>query len=400
MSEYIDELRAMWDDALAEAVRNRANKNAAENGDGAKYSLRSYSEQQLRNWENSKRIVVYSSEAQLREFIKDARAGRIGGRKMYFGMVPQNLAQKIMSETGINVDGYNCSLSAYEIQKIFKDHGNAATERLRGQRAVTEDDVAAIPEILQDADTIVPSDKKYNGKPAIQFTKNGNGRVNLVAVVSDKHLDLFVQTMYAGIKKGNLATPTGEQAPINTPEARRSTVSNNSIRSSSENSNTKIKKSERDSEGRTLSKEQQFYFADSKVRDRAGNLRVIYRGGLGILLYLTGESPRVQTCMGAASTLRTARRMLRSMARRGSFILMSKRRFQRRRQRLQKPNSASFLMRLPQTLMTTASKTMDMGRQLRACFDLYTANQILLCYMILTRRPSAIWQRRCGCSTT
>lgn len=229
-------------------MRNRANKNAAENGDGAKYSLRSYSEQQLRNWENSKRIVVYSSEAQLREFIKDARAGRIGGRKMYFGMVPQNLAQKIMSETGINVDGYNCSLSAYEIQKIFKDHGNAATERLRGQRAVTEDDVAAIPEILQDADTIVPSDKKYNGKPAIQFTKNGNGRVNLVAVVSDKHLDLFVQTMYAGIKKGNLATPTGEQAPINTPEASRSTVSNNSIRSSSENSNTKIKKSERDAE--------------------------------------------------------------------------------------------------------------------------------------------------------
>lgn len=246
MAEYMDELRAMWDDALSEAVRNRANKNAAENSDGAKYSLRSYSEQQLRNWENSKRIVVYSSEAQLREFIKDARAGRIGGRKMYFGMVPQNLAQKIMSETGINVDGYNCSLSAYEIQKIFKDHGNAATERLRGQRAVTEDDVAAIPEILQDADTIVLSDKKYNGKPAIQFTKNGNGRVNLVAVVSDKHLDLFVQTMYAGIKKGNLATPTGEQAPINTPEASRSTVSNNSIRSSSKNSNTKIKKSERD----------------------------------------------------------------------------------------------------------------------------------------------------------
>lgn len=41
MAEYMDELRAMWDSALAEAVRNRANKNAAENGDGAaRYSLR------------------------------------------------------------------------------------------------------------------------------------------------------------------------------------------------------------------------------------------------------------------------------------------------------------------------------------------------------------------------
>lgn len=272
MTDYMDELRAMWDSALSEAVRNRANKNAADTGDGAKYSLRSYSEQQIRNWENSKRIVVYSSDAQLRKFIKDARAGKIGGRKMYFGMVPQNLAQKIMSETGINVDGYNCSLSAYEIQKIFKDHGNAATERLRGQRAVTEDDVAAIPEILQNADTIVPSDKKYNGKPAIQFTKNGNGRVNLVAVVSDKHLDLFVQTMYAGIKKGNLATPTGEQAPINTPEASRSTVSNNNIRSSSENSNTKIKKSGREIAQERGKRRAEIYSELQRLKDERSRL--------------------------------------------------------------------------------------------------------------------------------
>nr|DAQ88435.1 MAG TPA: chromosome segregation protein [Caudoviricetes sp.] len=32
MTDYMDELRAMWDSALADAVRNRANKNAAENG--------------------------------------------------------------------------------------------------------------------------------------------------------------------------------------------------------------------------------------------------------------------------------------------------------------------------------------------------------------------------------
>lgn len=41
MTDYMDELRAMWDDALSDAVRNRANKNAAESGDGAiRYSLR------------------------------------------------------------------------------------------------------------------------------------------------------------------------------------------------------------------------------------------------------------------------------------------------------------------------------------------------------------------------
>ena len=38
MTDYMDELRAMWDSALSEAVRNRANKNAAENGDGVRHS--------------------------------------------------------------------------------------------------------------------------------------------------------------------------------------------------------------------------------------------------------------------------------------------------------------------------------------------------------------------------
>lgn len=38
MTDYMDELRAMWDDALSEAVRNRANKNAAENSDGVRHS--------------------------------------------------------------------------------------------------------------------------------------------------------------------------------------------------------------------------------------------------------------------------------------------------------------------------------------------------------------------------
>lgn len=38
MTDYMDELRAMWDDALSDAVRNRANKNAADTGDGVRHS--------------------------------------------------------------------------------------------------------------------------------------------------------------------------------------------------------------------------------------------------------------------------------------------------------------------------------------------------------------------------
>lgn len=44
-----------------------------------------------------------------------------------------------------------------------------------------------------------------------------------------EHSDLFVQTAYVNIKKGNLATPTGEQASANTPEANNGIVSGNSV---------------------------------------------------------------------------------------------------------------------------------------------------------------------------
>lgn len=276
-----EELQRRWNDALADATEtfNGAQGAQQENGtQGEKYSLRKYSDAQIENWKNSKRIVVYDNDIQLLDFIRDARAGKLGNKKIYFGMIPQNLATKVYSETGLQVENYNCSLSAYEIQKIFKDHGSERAESLRGQRAITETDIVDIPNVLQNADSIVLSKKKYEGKPAIEFIRNSDDRITLVAVVSDKHLDLFVQTMYAN-KKGNLATPTGEQAPINTPEASSGTVSKNSIRNLDAKVNMKVSNF-------TESLQFKRWFGDwqnhpdtaSKVVNEDGTPRVVYHG--------------------------------------------------------------------------------------------------------------------------
>ena len=247
MMKYADELSRIWDSALAGAVRNTEAASGTETASGnAKYSLREYSEEQKENWAHSKRIVIYSDEAHLRQFIRDARENKNSEKKMYFGRVPANMAEEVLKNTGLDIDGFNCSLSAYEIQKIFKDHGQQSTEGPRGQRAITEDDIVSIPDILQNADQIKLSPKLYNGKPVINFTAIGNDRVTVTAYVSDKHLDLAVQTMFANIKKGNLATLTDEQASVDTPEAGRGTVSNNTIPQSGEESNTKYSMRERD----------------------------------------------------------------------------------------------------------------------------------------------------------
>ena len=136
------------------------------------------------------------------------------------------------------------------------------------------DDFAHIVDIVLNPESVSLSEKTYMGKPAIVFTGDYNGRMNVVAVVSDKRLDLFVQTVYVNTKKGNLATPIGEQAPINTPEANNGTVSKINVTQSG----TDVKYSLSDSRGRQLTNEQAEYFKDSKVRDENGNLMVVYHG--------------------------------------------------------------------------------------------------------------------------
>ena len=108
---------------------------------------------------------------------------------------------EIERSTGLNIEGFNCSISAYEIRKIVKDHGNQEKEALRGQKEITETDFLRIPKAIASPRNIYRSSKDYEGKPVIVFEQGTNEKIHVVGVVSDKHLDLFVQTAYMTIKK-------------------------------------------------------------------------------------------------------------------------------------------------------------------------------------------------------
>ncbi len=225
--EYLnDRLKRVWD--------SKDKKNSTANV-GVKYGLNAYNQHQKDNWATSKRIVLYESDAQFKKFVEDSLSGKIADKKIYFGAVSVELADAIKRNTGINVENYNCSLSSDEILKINKDHGDQTKEEPRGQRAITIDDYLKFPQVVQNADDIVLSPKLYNGKPVILFIQNGNERTTVSAVVSDKRMDLFIQTAFINTKKGNLATPTADQATVNTPEANSGTVSNSIISTPDEN---------------------------------------------------------------------------------------------------------------------------------------------------------------------
>ena len=277
------EIAQAWAEAVSEAGENYQlqdgqKKNARE---GVRYSLRGYTEQQKKNWENSKRIVIYENKQQLSQFISDSIKDKTMDKKMYFGSIPSDLAARIEADTGVYVENYNLSLGSYEVRKILKDHGNEAKEAARGQRAIVPDDFGHITDVVLNPTNITLSEQDYMGKPAIVFSGENNGKMNVVAVVSDKRLDLFVQTVYTNVKKGNLATPIGEQAPINTPEANSSTVSDNSVPQQAAEVKGNVRYSARN---QTESKEFKRWFGDwqndpanaSKVVNEDGTPKVLY----------------------------------------------------------------------------------------------------------------------------
>ena len=103
-------------------------------------------------------------------------------------------------------------------------------------------------------------------------------------------------------KKGNLATPTGEQAPINTPEAKSSTVSNNSIRKSSRNVNSLSDQTETENSKKWFGDWQNDPPKASKVVNEDGTQKVVITGRMQNLRCLTyARVARTPVCAGEES---------------------------------------------------------------------------------------------------
>ena len=246
MTDYMDELRAMWDDALSDAVRNRANKNAADTGDGTKFSVREVDGQQIAWIENSS-----LSNKDLRDHKKIAEyIGRhIGevytiiesGQRVYIGEdLPSEYTQ-----------------SEYT-KRLLKN--NPATLKAKNRASDALGDMIEIASGRRWEKTKHTHNKdakfgmyRYNSRFAFAVN-GGNGTPNVHAY----DVELLIRNASDGKKYlydiVNIKKNTAYAIELQQRESRRggkdaasrNGVSDTSIRSSSENSNTKIKKSERD----------------------------------------------------------------------------------------------------------------------------------------------------------
>ena len=219
----------MFNKALESSQNNSTAKN-----NSAKYALKEYSQHQIDNWKESKTIVVYENDEQAKIFCEKALEDNSFKKKLYFGAITEDMARKIKQKTRIDVSNLNCCIRADEIRKILKNsHGNEKKENLRGQRAITIDDILLIPYVIQNADTVRRSETDYEGKPVIEFVKEIDGKTTVISYVSRKHKDLTVQTIYAGVKdkknRSLATTPSGDNSFSQTSKTLSGTTSTDTV---------------------------------------------------------------------------------------------------------------------------------------------------------------------------
>lgn len=273
-----DHIRKQFLDMLDNASENLYGGVEAENN--TKYSLDSYNKKQIDSFKNSNKIELYHSKEQLQKFVNDARQHKNLNKKMYFGVISNEMAEYIKNETGVDVKGYNVALRADNILKIFNSHGNETFELSRGQRAITDEDILKLPQLLNNIDYAEYAGK-YNGmqnsnNDFINLKSSKDDTITIGAFKQKKYLDLRIHTMYAK-NKGNNDDTANAKALASTSKT---SVGNVSFNSSISKYSDNVKKFslDVDSDGNELSPAQAEYFKDSKVRDDNGNLLVVYHG--------------------------------------------------------------------------------------------------------------------------
>lgn len=272
MTDYMDELRAMWDDALAEAVRNRANKNAAENGDGAKFSVREVGGQQIAWIENS---GLSSKDLRDHKKIAEYIGRHIGevytiiesGQRVYIGEdLPSEYTQ-----------------SEYT-KRLLKN--NPATLKAKNRASDALGDMIEIASGRRWEKTKHTHNKdakfgmyRYNSRFAFAVN-GGNGTPNVHAY----DVELLIRNASDGKKYlydiVNIKKNTAYAIELQQRESRRggkdaasrNGVSDTSIRSSPENSNTKIKKSEREITQERGKRRAEIYSELQRLKDERSRL--------------------------------------------------------------------------------------------------------------------------------
>ena len=181
----------------AEPQANRAAKAAQTSRLNNENGLSAYTPQEKVNLSSGVRNKIISTYQDAVEFIKNALANKSDVDRAYMGVVPESVAQRVAAETGIDISGFGVMMNGDDVRHILKRHGDSAAEALQGQVAVTENDVAQIPQVIANPDNVyLSAGGDGKGRQAIVFEKQiGDTYITIQGVANGKKL-LQTDTLY------------------------------------------------------------------------------------------------------------------------------------------------------------------------------------------------------------
>lgn len=168
--------------------------------------LAAYTPQERVNLSSGGRNKIVSTYQEALAFVKKALTSKKNVDRAYMGIVPNDVAGRILTESGVDISGYGVMMNGDDVRHILKGHGDSTAEAARGQVAVTESAIAQIPEVIAQPDNVyLSAESDGKGRQAIVFEKQiGDTYITIQGVANGKRL-LQTDTLY--IRKRRTRTP-------------------------------------------------------------------------------------------------------------------------------------------------------------------------------------------------
>lgn len=159
--------------------------------------LAAYTPQERVNLSSGGRNKIVSTYQEALAFVKKALTNKKNVDRAYMGIVPNDVAGRILTESGVDISGYGVMMNGDDVRHILKGHGDSTAEAARGQVAVTESAIAKIPEVIAQPDNVyLSAESDGKGRQAIVFEKQiGDTYITIQGVANGKRL-LQTDTLY------------------------------------------------------------------------------------------------------------------------------------------------------------------------------------------------------------
>lgn len=283
MQKYAQDLRELW----SSAVKSAGESNTFEGADTTSMLLKDRNKYPY-NMQTVIQDYIDSVDEKIKKDYEDVVNGNVKFKRNYINDVSEKQANDFNRLTGIDVRGYTNNINTNAYVHINQRHG---AEGVRDTTMSKSEDVARMKYVIENYDnaelvtkkggetdySIEFRDKKDRPAKMVKLSKKINGVYYVVITSADnKFKKLWVVSSY--IEKG-VTQALDVQAPRSDVRNALASPPNESISQNNKNDNDILKQDRNtDSEGNKLTKEQQEYFKDSKVRDDEGRLMVMYHG--------------------------------------------------------------------------------------------------------------------------